>query len=64
MTVKVVGHSPKVEQQVTCPGCGAILSYVPNDVKEVWESDGEGGQELRRFIPCPGCHKQVTLRNY
>ena len=63
MTVKVVGQEPGVERETVCRGCGAKLRYVPNDVQEVWEANGEGGQERRRYLDCPSCQKQVTLRD-
>ena len=33
--IKVIGNDPKVAKQVTCRNCGAILEYMPCDVKDV-----------------------------
>lgn len=55
--VTVVSVTPK---QVSC-GCGAVLSYTAQDIKEKVSYDYTGGRDLYRVIQCPVCNKDVVV---
>jgi len=63
MTVTVIGHShPSVVKQKICYHCGAVLEYVPKDVKERVETDYTGGRDVVRYIDCPACNHSLNIR--
>jgi len=64
MAVKVIDPGPdrSIVKEALCMGCGAKLEYVPNDVKEKSCSDYDGGTYTHRWIDCPQCSKQVTVK--
>lgn len=68
--VKVIGEDPEKKQRVTCtgtktnPGCGAILEYDRNDIREYNGRDIGGGPDGRRWITCPRCGKDYNLESW
>lgn len=58
MAPKVIGKDKAKIQKITCNGCAAIVSYVPNDV-----SHQPDGDDTYSFITCPGCSKRITVRS-
>ena len=61
--VKLAPH-PDVVKEVVCRGCGATLSYVPNEVKTRTYKDYDGCGNVVEYITCPNCNKEVILREY
>lgn len=64
--VTVVSKQPHatVLKEIICRNCGCTLQYVPRDIKERTVSDYTGDRELVRYIECPECNDQVTVRGY
>lgn len=62
--VKVINPNPhpSIVKHCTCGGCGAQLEYVPNEVKNGVHHDYAGGKDPYRYIVCPQCGKEVTVR--
>ncbi|MBX4205395.1 MAG: hypothetical protein KW788_04415 [Candidatus Doudnabacteria bacterium] len=56
--------SPSVEKQIDCPGCGARIAYVGNDVKRSEGRDISGGPDGREWVTCPGCYQAITIRQW
>lgn len=61
LDVVVVGHDPLLRKKVTCPKCGAILSYLPKAVKNtritINSTGGYTGENaVCPFVPCPCGH--------
>ena len=56
--IKVIGNDPKVVKQVTCWNCGAILEYMPCDVK-VTTRGITGCTATDFYIVCPQCNNRV-----
>lgn len=61
--VSTVPH-PSVVKEVVCRNCGATLNYVPKDIKERIEGDYTGGRDVYRYIECPPCGNQVSVKGY
>ena len=53
---------PSVVKNVICKNCGVKLEYVPADVKEKMYRDIDGSGEMHRWINCPNCNKEITVR--
>ena len=66
MVVKVENPEPakSVIKEVICQNCGALLSYVPNDVKSVHGTDIGGGPDGREWVDCPQCNKEAVIRTW
>ena len=64
--VTVVSRQPhqSVVKEIVCKSCGCTLQYVPRDVKERIEHDYGGGSERIRYIECPECVEQVTVKGW
>ena len=64
--VTVVSTAPhlSVVKEVICRNCGATLNYVPKDIKEKTVSDYLGDKDYIRYIECPPCGHQVTVKGY
>lgn len=62
MRIVKIGPAPEVEKEVICrAGCGATIAYVPNDVQSKLVSC-MGDTDTVRFLTCPSCGKQITVR--
>ena len=59
--VKLDPHHSVVKEAI-CRGCGATLSYVPNDVVSRYERDYTGSGDTYKHIVCPNCSKQVSVK--
>lgn len=62
MSVKVIDPEPQrsAVKQIVCPHCGALLEYVPNDIKQKQtKRDYLGDSETYRAIDCPLCKKDI-----
>lgn len=59
--VSTVPHQ-SVVKEVVCYGCGATLSYVPNEVKSRTHCDYTGDKDTIRFIECPNCRHEVRAK--
>ena len=64
VTVINKGPHQSVVKEVVCRNCGCTLQYVPRDVKERTVSDYTGDREIVRYIDCPECNDQVTVKGY
>ena len=64
--VRVVSTTPhaSVVKEVICRNCGATLEYVPADIQERTVSDYTGDKDVIRYIVCPPCGSQQTVRGY
>lgn len=64
--VKVVdqGPDPSVVKRHVCQNCGAVLEYVPKDVKQRVEHDYGGGSDTVYYIECPQCRTEQYIRRY
>lgn len=59
---EVIGQNPEVGKKVSCHGCGALIRYYRNDIKEIkvnW--DFLGDYDIVNAIQCPQCKKDVRL---
>ena len=61
--VSTVPH-PSVVKETICRNCGATLNYVPADIQERTVSDYTGDRDIVRYIVCPPCGHQVTVKGY
>ena len=61
--VSTVPHQSVVKETV-CKNCGSTLQYVPRDIKERTVSDYTGDREIVRYIECPVCAHQATVKGY
>lgn len=61
--VTVVSRVPakEVVKQVVCRSCGCTLEYVPNDIKEDYDTDYTGSKDYYRYIKCPDCGHEVRI---
>ena len=66
MAVKIIdiGPDPSVVKRVTCRHCGAILEYVPNDVKTINRVDYGGGPDGEEWVVCPNCMEKAIIRSW
>ena len=62
MAVTVVGQDSQVAKRATCFNCGSILQYYPKDVDSRIEHDYGGGSDHVRFIKCPTCAWEVSVK--
>lgn len=52
-----------VQKEVVCrDGCGALIGYIPNDVRSEWRKDYGGGSDEYRWILCPQCSKKILVK--
>lgn len=61
MTIEIVGKDMSLAKKITCRHCGSILSYMPADVQRILVLDISGCSELKQFIVCPCCGKEVLV---
>lgn len=54
--------TPPTGKSATCRECNAVLSYLPNEVKEDYSTDYTGGRDYYKFITCPCCSSKVIVR--
>lgn len=64
VTVVNKGPHQSVVKETICRNCGCTLQYVPRDIKERTVSDYAGDREIVRYIECPECNDQVTVKGY
>jgi hypothetical protein len=68
--VTVVGWDESAKSRKTCkgtstnPGCGAIVEYDKNDIKEYNGTDYSGGPDGQRWVDCPNCKKRLVLESW
>jgi len=60
--VKVIKHGNAMKE-ITCKECGALLNYVPSDVKRLEYRNGLYGECVgeKRYIVCPDCSSNVII---
>lgn len=54
--------TPPTGKPASCRECGAGLSYMPSDVRNGESTDYGGGREFYKYILCPCCGHQITVR--
>lgn len=59
---KVIGENPKVGRECSCQGCGAIIRYYKNDVREEHTIDYGGGTDANYSIKCPRCSNSISVK--
>lgn len=64
MAVQIVGEAPEARKRITCRRCGAVLEYLPVDVKEQHGTDYGGGPDGREWIDCPRCDHEVIIKSW
>lgn len=66
MVIKVIDDKPhkSVVKEAICSNCGVTLEYVPADIEERMVTDYTGDSDVIRFIRCPKCQHQHTVRSY
>jgi RNase P subunit RPR2 len=64
VTVISKGPHQSVVKEVICRNCGSTLQYVPRDIKERIVSDYTGDRETIRYIECPECGDNATVKGY
>lgn len=64
--VTVVSRTPhqSVVKETVCRNCGSTLQYVPRDIKQRTVSDYLGDRDIVKYIECPECNEQVTVKGY
>ena len=62
--VSIVPHESVVKEIICVTGCGATLSYVPNDVEKHHGTDIGGGSAGSEWIICPNCTRRVVIRSW
>jgi len=62
--VSIEPHPTAVKEIVCRSGCGATLSYVPNEVQKYHGTDISGGPDGREWIVCPNCNRDVNIRSW
>lgn len=59
----VVGRDESVYKRLTCPLCGAINQYAPNEVRTLREGrDYSGGSDGAEGFNCAGCGRELIVR--
>lgn len=62
---KVVGIDSSVFKRVTCRGCGSVIEYAPNEVRNLHNgTDYSGGSDGSDGFNCPNCGKEVATRSW
>jgi RNase P subunit RPR2 len=64
LMVRVISTQPhpSVVKETICKHCGAVLEYVPVDIKTRKEQDYTGGTDFIHFIICPPCGHKITVK--
>ena len=53
---------PNIAKQVACTNCGALLEYVPKDIKRgAFNRDYLGDADILSYIDCPNCLGRCKL---
>lgn len=56
----IIGYDKSVKLRCTCRKCGAIVEYLPKDVKSATVCDYSGGRDVVYYITCPGCGEDIN----
>ena len=59
---EIIGRSPEAGKETSCTGCGALIRYYKNDIKEINGTDYTGGADGKEYVPCPSCGYEITIR--
>ncbi len=60
--VSIVGKAPEFVQQARCRQCASVLEYTRGEVKKRTEKDYTQCIDTIRFIICPSCGSEVTVK--
>lgn len=59
---KVVGRDEKLVPRASCFGCGSIVEYAQNEVKQgKFNMDYLGDYDLMDYIDCPKCNYKIQV---
>lgn len=64
VTIVNPGPDPSVVKRHICTNCGAVLEYVPRDIKSQTTGDYGGGSDTWHYIICPQCRDNQTIKRY
>jgi RNase P subunit RPR2 len=56
---RVVGYDETVKLRCTCKQCGAIVEYIPKEVRRRITYDYGGSSDVVFLIDCPGCGEEI-----
>ena len=59
---EVIGQNLRIGKKISCQGCGAVVRYYHNDIKQIkvnW--DFLGDYDIANAIECPQCHENIRL---
>lgn len=58
MAVEIVGEAGEIKRRATCNNCGAILEYLPKDIKHRTYKDISQVLDVIHWIECPRCSNE------
>lgn len=58
---EIIGYDKTKLKTVTCGGCGAIVQYRKNEVRERHGRDYTGGPDGEEWVVCPGCGGKAII---
>ena len=62
MGMRVIGDSSQeIEKKIICPFCGALIGYLPIDVKRGSHTDYSGQTDAHNTIICPKCFITIEV---
>lgn len=59
---KIVGKDQSIYKRITCKHCASIIEYLPVEVKVLRTTDYAGGVDVREYIACPKCCREVVIK--
>ena len=62
--IRIIDEKPdaSVIKNAICKNCGVKLEFVPLDVKSKSYRDIDGSSDTHRWINCPKCNYEITVR--
>jgi DNA-directed RNA polymerase subunit RPC12/RpoP len=62
MAIEIVGENESAKRRATCRKCGAVLEYLPVDVKVREVGDYSGEINTVYSIECPRCKGRIYVK--
>lgn len=62
MAIRIVGKDQDKVRHVSCGNCASILEYTLKDTYTRVISDYGGGSDTYRFLNCPCCDEQISVK--
>lgn len=62
--VKIVSLTPhpSIVKECICQKCGALLQYLPLDIKNRTCKDYDGSSDIYYYIICPNCKNEIMVK--